>query len=53
MGLYAAVSRRRLGQVLGGERGRELIAAADEWMLRQRIKKPALMTRMLAPGWED
>ena len=31
----------------------ELIAAADEWMTRQRIRKPVLMTRMLAPGWED
>jgi len=53
MRLYAAVSRRRLGQVLGDERGREMIAAADEWMTQQRIRKPQLMTRMLAPGWED
>ena len=53
MGLYAAASRRRLGQVLGGERGRELITTADQWMTSQRIMKPGLMTRMLAPGWED
>lgn len=53
MALYAAVSRRRLGQVLGDDRGSELIAVADEWMTKQRIKNPALMTRLLAPGWED
>ncbi|MDQ2856125.1 MAG: AAA family ATPase [Acidobacteriota bacterium] len=51
--LYAAASRRRLGQMLGGERGAELIAAADKWMRNQEIKNPALMTRMLAPGWND
>jgi eukaryotic-like serine/threonine-protein kinase len=53
MFLYAAASRRRLGQVLGDERGHDLIAEADEWMARQRVKNPVLMTRMLAPGWED
>ena len=53
MALYAAASRRRLGQMLGGERGAELIADADEWMTSQKIKNPALMTRMLAPGWDD
>jgi hypothetical protein len=53
MGLYAVVSRRRLGQMLGGERGRELIAETDEWMAKEGIKNPTRMTRMLAPGWED
>jgi len=40
MGLYAVVSRRRLGQMLGGERGRELIAETDEWMAKEGIKNP-------------
>ena len=53
MSLYSAASRRRLGQVLGGERGAELIAGADDWMAGQKIKNPMLMTRMLAPGWDD
>jgi hypothetical protein len=53
MGLYAAASRRRLGQMLGDEQGRDLINSADEWMTQQKVRKPALMTRMLAPGWED
>jgi eukaryotic-like serine/threonine-protein kinase len=53
MALFAAVSRRRLGQVMGGERGAELVAEADAWMRNQQIKNPVLMTRMLAPGWDD
>jgi hypothetical protein len=53
MGLYAVVSRRRLGQMLGGERGRELLAETDEWMTTEGIKNPRRMTRMLAPGWKD
>ena len=53
MHLRAMSARRRLGQVLGGERGRELIAEADDWMRNQGIKNPILMTRMLAPGWRE
>ncbi|MEP6635549.1 MAG: protein kinase, partial [Acidobacteriota bacterium] len=50
--LYAAATRRRLGETLGNERGLQLIAEADEWMLNQKVKNPAAMTRMLAPGFE-
>jgi eukaryotic-like serine/threonine-protein kinase len=53
LALYAAASRRRLGQALGDTHGRALIAEADKWMTNQRIKNPVLMTRLLAPGWED
>jgi serine/threonine protein kinase/tetratricopeptide (TPR) repeat protein len=53
MALYAAASRRRLGQMLGGDRGAELVTEADEWMIDQRVKNPMRMTRMLAPGWDD
>ncbi len=52
MGLRANAARRRLGQLLGGDRGSDLVAQADAWMSNQGIKNPALMTRMLAPGWE-
>lgn len=51
MNLYAAAARRRLGETLGDERGRELITQADAWMTAQRIKAPELMTRMLVPGF--
>jgi serine/threonine protein kinase/tetratricopeptide (TPR) repeat protein len=53
MRLRAMTGRRRLGQVLGGDHGRELIAEADDWMRNQEIKNPVLMTRMLAPGWRE
>lgn len=51
MGLYAAAARRRLGQTLGGARGRELVAEADARMREQGILRPELMTRVLAPGF--
>jgi serine/threonine protein kinase/tetratricopeptide (TPR) repeat protein len=50
--LYAAAARRRLGETLGNERGRQLIAEADTWMRKQEIKNPAAMTGMLAPGFD-
>src|SRR5229473_2922552 len=53
MGLRAMAARRRLGQTLGGDRGRELIAKVDDWMGNQEIRNPVLMTRMVAPGWRE
>jgi len=52
MNLYAAAARRRLGEIVGGERGQELITDADAWMERQKIKNPEKLTRMLAPGFD-
>jgi hypothetical protein len=51
MGLYAAVARRRLGQLLGGDEGEPLFAQAEELMRAQAIVNPAAITDMLAPGW--
>ncbi len=51
MRLYAAAARRRLGEKLGGERGRQLIIEADTWMAEQKIKNPEALTKMLAPGF--
>jgi len=53
MHLYAAVTRRRLGALVKGERGRELQRQSDEWMAAQDVRNPALLTRMLAPGFPD
>jgi len=51
-GLYAAAARRRLGELLGGDEGSELIKQADEWMGRQQIRNPPAFTRLMAPGFE-
>jgi serine/threonine protein kinase len=49
MGLHAAASRRRQGELLGGEQGRELIVASVAVMEAQRIRNPERMAAMLAP----
>ena len=51
MGLYAAIARRRLGELVGGDRGSQLTARSDEWMTKQEIKNPARMMNLLAPGF--
>ncbi len=50
MALYAAVAQRRRGELLGGDQGKALAAAADAWMAAQDIKNPERMADMLAPG---
>jgi hypothetical protein len=53
MRLHAAVARRRLGELLGGAHGRDLIAQADAWMKAQSVVNPAAVTRMYAPGFRN
>jgi hypothetical protein len=53
MGLYAAVTKRRLGMLRGDARGRRLQEEADAWMAAQSAKNPVALTRMLAPGFPD
>jgi len=53
MGLYAAVTRRRLGALRRDDRGRVLREQAAAWMTSQQIKNPICLTRMLAPGFPD
>ena len=49
--LHARAAERRLGELLGGDEGGELVTAADAWMIRQGVKRPDRMTAMLVPGW--
>jgi len=51
MALFAAVARRRLGQLTTGNPGRALVEAADAWMAGQGIKNPVRMTALFAPGF--
>jgi eukaryotic-like serine/threonine-protein kinase len=50
MALYAAATRRRRGQLIGGTEGHNLTEAAEAWMARQHILNRERMTAMLAPG---
>jgi tetratricopeptide (TPR) repeat protein len=50
--LYEAVSRRRLGELLGDERGQRHIEEADAWMRNRQVLNPEAMTRMMAPGFD-
>jgi hypothetical protein len=49
----AAAARRRLGQLVGGDKGRELLEAGDAWMIGQGVRYPVRMTRVYAPGFPD
>lgn len=53
MGLNAAATRRRLGQLLGGAEGQLLIDQADQWMAAQEIRNPQRMTAAWAAGFPD
>jgi hypothetical protein len=52
MKLYAAVAKRRLGEITDGVEGKRLVDEADRWMHEQKIKAPSQITMMLAPGIE-
>jgi hypothetical protein len=49
MTLYAVVARHRLGEMIAGDRGRELREKANEWMSGQLIKNPARIMNLMAP----
>jgi hypothetical protein len=51
MGLFAASARRHLGQLRGGDEGRELIEQADAWMRTQSIVNQSRLASCLAPGF--
>ena len=53
MGLYAAVARRRRGELTATPTGDEAVQSADDWMRGQRIAEPARFAQMLAPGAFD
>ena len=48
MSIFAAASRRRLGELLGGDDGRALVDEADGWMMSQGIRNPARMAALYA-----
>ncbi|MDX6384686.1 MAG: eukaryotic-like serine/threonine-protein kinase, partial [Blastocatellia bacterium] len=53
MALYAAAARRKLGEIMGGDQGAELIIQADAWMSKQQIRNPAAVANLMAPGFSE
>ena len=52
MALYAAAARRRLGAIVGGDRGCAEKDRSDTFMRQHQVSDPDRMTAMLAPGFE-
>ncbi len=50
MNLRAAATRHRLGTLIGGSEGDELISQTAGWMEREQIANPPRMIAMLCPG---
>jgi hypothetical protein len=53
MRLWEWAARRRLGSLIGGREGQDLVSQADVWMSSQAIRNPARMAAMLCPGFPD
>jgi tetratricopeptide (TPR) repeat protein len=53
MTLYAAAARRRLGKIVGGDRGAELLNQAEELMRKRQIKNPVAFANLLVPGFTE
>ncbi len=52
-GLYAIASRRRRGQLLGGDEGRAMVDACDRLVRAQRFKSLESFYRLWAPGFDE
>ncbi|MCH5376430.1 MAG: hypothetical protein JJ992_20875, partial [Planctomycetes bacterium] len=48
--LYAAVTKRRLGQLIGGDAGRELVGESEDWMIDEGIQNPERMAAVYLPS---
>jgi hypothetical protein len=49
----AAVARRRLGELSGGDEGPALVAQMNAWLTAQKIRNPDRYTAMLVPGFRS
>lgn len=52
MPMHVAVSRMRLGALLGGDEGARLSGEADAWMQLEGVVDPPRFADMLAPGFD-
>jgi hypothetical protein len=51
--LCAHASRRRLGEIQGGDEGARLCAEASAWMERECVRNPARLLSVIVPGFAD
>jgi serine/threonine protein kinase len=49
MSFLASVARRRLGLVIGGDEGKQLVTAAEDWMRAAGIQDVERMTTLMSP----
>jgi tetratricopeptide (TPR) repeat protein len=50
VGMHAAATRRRLGQLISGDEGRMLVLESDEFMTAQGVRNLEAMTEIHCPG---
>ena len=50
---YAWSARRRAGDLIGGDRGTELVASADQWFESESVVRPDRMAAMHVGGFGD
>jgi hypothetical protein len=53
MHMHTAAAARRLGTLIGGNEGRDLVGEGDAWAASQKVRDFGRMTAVLAPGWRD
>jgi eukaryotic-like serine/threonine-protein kinase len=51
LALYAAAARHRRGRLIGGDEGGAQMSAAEQLLTTQRVRAPARIVAMLAPGF--
>ncbi|HEY5947304.1 MAG TPA: protein kinase [Kofleriaceae bacterium] len=49
MRLYAETTRLRIGQLVGGDEGRDLVTGANEWLVREAVREPARLAMVFTP----
>jgi serine/threonine protein kinase len=50
--LLVESGRRWLGEIVGGQRGEELLVRANGWMAEQGVQNPARLAAMIVPGFQ-
>jgi hypothetical protein len=51
--IFGQFARQRLGRLIGGDAGRELLAEHDRWVAEQGVVNPDAMAEVMAPGFGD